>query len=340
MLPTHEAHTRFGLVRDMLATPSIVGGFDADQAIDTAQAIARTGRLLLTGEGSSRLFPAKNAIVHARRCNWPIQLHTEAARQAAEFDLTDWAVFALSNSGRTAEVIALFQQLQALGHSPRYSLTAASGSRLESLATRGYVLSCGAESAVAATKSVIEQALFNRALLEHAAGQPLLAGRLGDLSLQVHEALTFPIDPAIIGRIAAARTIYWAGRNDGVAEELTLKTNEITRKTADFLEGTYALHGVEEVMDAGDVLIWMEPFAGTEAKIQTTLVEGVGLTVVAISTRSTPFPTILIPDAGDLDGFVQMACGWNLLVDVGLQLGIDIDKPQRARKVGNEFLEG
>jgi glucosamine--fructose-6-phosphate aminotransferase (isomerizing) len=30
--------------------------------------------------------------------------------------------------------------------------------------------------------------------------------------------------------IANAGTIYFAGRNDGVAEELTLKTNEITRK--------------------------------------------------------------------------------------------------------------
>jgi glucosamine--fructose-6-phosphate aminotransferase (isomerizing) len=32
-----------------------------------------------------------------------------------------------------------------------------------------------------------------------------------------------------------------------------------------------------------------------------------------------------------------MAAGWNLLVEIGLSLGIDLDKPLRARKVGNEF---
>ena len=55
--------------------------------------------------------------------------------------------------------------------------------------------------------------------------------------------------------IARAGTIYFAGRNDGVAEELTLKTNEITRKKSDYLEGTYAVHGIEEVMNPDDVVI-------------------------------------------------------------------------------------
>ena len=49
------------------------------------------------------------------------------------------------------------------------------------------------------------------------------------------------------------------------------------------------------------------------------------------------FPTVSIPDAGDLSGFVQLAAGWNLLVEAGMTLGINVDKPLRARKVGNEF---
>ena len=54
--------------------------------------------------------------------------------------------------------------------------------------------------------------------------------------------------------------------------------------------------------------------------------------------RPTRFPTIQIPDAGDLSGYVQMAAGWNILVETGIKLGIDLDKPERARKVGNEFV--
>ena len=150
-----DKYTQFGLVRDMLATADVVAGFDPEQTKEVAEAIARTGRLLMTGEGSSRLFPAKSAMAHARRKGWPLQLATEAGRQAQEYDLAEWAVMALSNSGRTTEVIQLFSQLNEQGHENLYSLTAFADSKLESLATRGFVLGCGEEGAVAATMSVV-----------------------------------------------------------------------------------------------------------------------------------------------------------------------------------------
>lgn len=333
-----ERYAPFGLVRDMLATPDVIRKFNVRQMDDTAKQIAQVGKLLLTGEGSSRIFPAKSAIAHSRRQGWPLTLHTEAGHQAREHSLQDWAVFALSNSGRTAEVIGLFNELQAAGHTARYSLTAFAGSKLESLSAKGYTLSCGPEGAVAATKSVMEQALFYRALLEAVAGVSTLEGRLGSLADAVNTALTTVVPDEITQKIANAGTIYWAGRNEGVAEELTLKSNEITRKPSDFLEGTYAVHGIEEVMNAKDVLLWVDPYAESEQKFADVLAKGVGMTIVAIASRPTQFPTILIPEAGDLNPFVQMAAGWNVLVDVGIQLGIDLDKPQRARKVGNEFV--
>lgn len=331
-------YTQYGLTRDMLAAPEIIRRFNCQRMADVAASVRNCGRLLMTGEGSSRIFPAKSVMAQALRRKWPIALHTEAGRQAQEYNLRDAAVFALSNSGRTAEVIGLFTKLKEAGHAHRYSLTAFADSKLESLATRGFVLECGPEGAVAATKSVIEQALFYRALLEAAAGEASLAGRLGGLADAFQTALTTPIDPQLIARIAQAGTIYWAGRNDGVAEELTLKTNEITRRQSDFLEGTYAVHGVEEVMQADDVVLWVDPYPDSEQKFQDVLVKGVGMSVIAIAARDTQFPTIRIPDAGDLAPFVQMAAGWNVLVDVGLALGINLDKPLRARKVGNEFV--
>lgn len=335
---TDDRYSRFGLVRDMMATVDVVAGFDPDQAEDTAMQIAAAGKLLMTGEGSSRIFPAKNAIQFARRQGHKLVLHTEAGRQALEYPLDDWAVFALSNSGKTSEVIKLFQDLQARGHRQLYCLTAFAGSKLETLATRRYVLRCGGEGAVAATKSVIEQALFYRALLEHAAGQPTLKGRLRQLGEQIRAALTLRIDPILVEKVAAAPTIYFAGRNDGVTEELTLKTNEITRKKSDYLEGTYAVHGVEEVMEPGDVVVWIDPYPDSESKFDEVLRKGVGLTVIAVATRQTPFPTIRVEADGDLSGYVMMAAGWNLLVEVGVRLGINLDKPQRARKVGNEYV--
>jgi len=334
-----EPYTNFGLVRDMFAAADTIKNFDPNQTLDVAAAVANVSRVLMTGEGSSRIFPAKSAIAHVRRHDVPMNMQTEAGRQALEYKLDDWVVFALSNSGRTTEVIELFTQLTGAGHQHLYSLTAFENTKLESLATRGFVLSCGEEGAVAATKSVVEQAIFYRALMDNVAGQMGLAGRLKELAEQFTQALSIEIDPELIAKIANAGVIYWAGRNDGVAEELTLKTNEITRKNSDFLEGTYAVHGVEEVMNANDVVICVEPYPNSYAKFEEVLAHGVGLTVIAISSQDTPFPTIKIPDAGDLAPFVQMAAGWNILVETGIRLGVDLDKPERARKVGNEYAE-
>lgn len=337
MIADRAPYSQCNLVRDMLAAADVIRTFDPALVKATAAEIAATGRLLFTGEGSSRLFPAKSAIMQSRQQGWPCVLHTEAGRQSQQYALNGWSVIGMSNSGRTAEVIRLFTGLKDAGHPARYSLTALADSPLEALANRGHVLKCGKEGAVAATKSVVEQALFCRALVEAIAGQETLAGRVASLADQVHAALTQAIDPAITEKLARAGTIYFAGRNDGVAEELTLKTNEITRKRSDYLEGTYAVHGIEEIMQADDVVVWIDPYAESEQKFHDVLVKGVGLTVVAVSTRPTMFPTVTIPDAGDLSGFVQLAAGWNLLVEAGMTLGINVDKPQRARKVGNEF---
>ena len=322
----------------MLAAAEVIRTFDTAVVKKTATEIVTTGKLLLTGEGSSRMFPAKSTIAHAHRKGWEFSVTTEAGRQSQEYALEGWSVLGVSNSGRTAEVIRLFKSLKASGNQNLYSLTAMPESTLESLATRGHVLTCGKEGAVAATKSVVEQALYCRALVESIAGKETLQSRLSSLADQFLEALALPIDPEIALKMSKASSIYFAGRNDGVAEELTLKTNEITRKRGDYLEGTYAVHGIEESMQADDVVVWIDPFEESEHKFHDVLVKGVGLTVIAVSSRPTLFPTIQIPDAGDLSCFVQLAAGWNLLVEAGLRLNINIDKPERARKVGNEFV--
>jgi glucosamine--fructose-6-phosphate aminotransferase (isomerizing) len=337
-----EKYSRFHLCKEMLETAKLVKDFNPSAQQNIATTIADVGQLLMTGEGSSRIFPAKNTIQFARQKGSSLVLHTEAGRQSQDYDLSKWAVFAASNSGQTAEVIGLFKQLNESGHAHRYSLSAKSDSTLESLANQGFRLSCGKEDAVAATKSVVEQGLFYRSVIEHTLGDSTLATRLTELGDAIEAALRVDIDPQITQRIANAGTIYWSGRNDGVAEELTLKTNEITRKKSDFMEGTYAVHGIEEVMDATDVVLWIDPFEESEDKFRDVLCDterenSVGLDIIAISSRQTSFPTITIPDCGDLAEFVQLAAGWNVLVEVGLSLDINLDEPQRARKVGNDI---
>lgn len=332
-----EKYNKYALVREMMDTIDIVKNFDLNQAQSLAPEIQSAGKLFFSGEGSSRIFPAKNAIRKTLTWGLNLAVATEGSRQAAQYDLAKYAVFCASNSGRTKEVVLLAKKLAALNNRHRYGLTANEKTLLEEACARTFVLRCGWEQAVAATKSVVEQGLFYESIIRHLAGK-IQAVDCGKLSKMLETALTLPIDPAIVKYALNARTIYFAGYNDGVAEELTLKTNEITRRKSDYLEGTYAVHGIEEVMDPEDVVFVIDPIEDEMEKFHEVLEKGVGLKVVALAARPTRFPTILVPDAGDLNPYVFLCAGWNLLVEIGLALGINLDKPQRARKIGNEFV--
>ena len=334
---TDGNYSKYALVREMMDTIDVVKGFDPDQTAEVADKIASVGRLFLTGEGSSRIFPAKNVIRKALTCGLGLNIFTDGSRQSAQYDLLKFAVFCASNSGRTKEVVLLAKNLAEAGNENRFGLSANANTLLEEACSQTFVLKCGWEQAVAATKSVIEQALFYESILWHITAKDN-SQALGELPAKLEQALTASIDREIVVAAANAKTIYFAGYNDGVAEELTLKTNEITRKKSDFLEGTYAVHGVEEVMDPSDIVFVVDPIEEEIEKFQEVLVKGVGLKVVAIADRDTPFTTIKVPAAGELRQYVCLCAGWNVLVEIGLALSIDLDKPERARKVGNELI--
>jgi glucosamine--fructose-6-phosphate aminotransferase (isomerizing) len=330
---------KFALVREMLDTAGLIGRINLQQSAPAAAQIKQSGKLFLTGEGSSRIFPAKNLMYEVLRRGLPLSVFTDGARQAHEYQLADYCVFGASNSGQTKEVISLFTQLCQQGHQRRFGLTANANTKLEGVSNQCFQLACGKEDAVAATKSVVEQALFYASLLAayDSGRSPLLENQqqAAQLARQVLEA---NLDPKIVGAIAAAPVIYFAGRNNGVAEELTLKTNEITRKKSDFLEGTYAVHGIEEVMNPSDVVLVVDPFPAEVEKFKQVLVDGVGMHVIAIAAQDTIFPTIKIPTLAGYDTVLQLLAGWNVLVHVGVSSGINLDKPERARKIGNEFV--
>ncbi|MFW5693684.1 MAG: SIS domain-containing protein [Alkalispirochaeta sp.] len=323
-------YNQFALCREMLETASVVSRFDRSAV---AEHLPVSTRVMLTGEGSSRIFPAKRLMSHALREGWSQHFVTEGASQAREYDLREFHVYVASNSGKTAEGVALLHEATAARTT---GVVAHGGTPIATGSDSAFVLGCGAEDAVAATKSVVEQALFYDELFREANGAaPVECARLGEA---MDHVLQQSIPQEIIDAAVAAPVVYFAGRNDGVAEELTLKTNEITRKRSDFLEGTYAVHGIEEVMRSDELVILVDPFPHQEEKFREVLQEGVGMTVVAIAPRETAFPTIRIPAEAEAMGpYLQLAAGWNMLVEIGIAAGIDIDKPDRARKVGNEF---
>ncbi len=327
-------YNQFFLIREMLETGEIVKHLDLKKILSYEKEVKKE-RVFFTGEGSSRIFPAKKIMYEAQKKGYKEDFYTDCATQALEYNLLDSTVFVASNSGRTKEDLELIQKLKRQNHDNIISIVANAGTPIMDEAHLSYLLTCGIEKAVPATKSVIEQALFYDLLFRKLNNAKLPDfDKLGNLITQV---LQMPIPEEITETLINAKIIYFAGRNNGVAEELALKANEIARKKSDFLEGTYVFHGVEEVMNTDEVVVIIDPFKDEEEKYKNVLIEGIGLKVVAISTRKTIFPTIIIPEYGDFTNYLEIAAGWNLLVEVGINMSIDMDKTVRARKVGHKI---
>lgn len=327
-------YNQFFLIREMLETGEIVKHLDIKKILSYEKEVKKK-RIFFTGEGSSRIFPAKKTMYEARKKGYKEDFYTDCATQALEYDLLDSTVFVASNSGRTKEDLELIRKLKRQNHDNIISIVANAGTPIMKEAHLSYLLTCGIEDAVPATKSVVEQALFYDLLFRKLNNAELPDfDKLGNLIIQV---LQIPIPEEIKETLINAKIIYFSGRNNGVAEELALKANEIARKKSDFLEGTYVFHGVEEVMNTDEVVVIIDPFKDEEEKYKNVLIEGIGLKVVAISTRKTIFPTIIIPEYGDFTNYLEIAAGWNLLVEVGINMCIDMDKTVRARKVGHKI---
>ena len=54
-------YSQFYLVREMMDTVETIRKFNPEDVSFIAESAAKTGRLMLSGEGSSRIMPAKNA---------------------------------------------------------------------------------------------------------------------------------------------------------------------------------------------------------------------------------------------------------------------------------------
>ena len=166
---TDAKYNRYALVREMLETADIVRTLDVERILAHKPA---HDKIFLSGEGSSRIFPAKRLLTDALRYAYRQTFQSEAGEQARDYRLDSWAVFAASNSGHTAEVVRLIQHLHTAGHHAITAVTAHTPTPVSEAADATYRLSCGTERAVAATKSVVEQALFYDLLFRSLNGAP------------------------------------------------------------------------------------------------------------------------------------------------------------------------
>jgi glucosamine--fructose-6-phosphate aminotransferase (isomerizing) len=73
---TEGKYNKFALVREMMETPGIIRNFYQETAAGFVQAVSIKRGFFLTGEGSSRIFPAKRAIYNLLKQAFPMPFHT------------------------------------------------------------------------------------------------------------------------------------------------------------------------------------------------------------------------------------------------------------------------
>ncbi len=208
--------------------------------------------IFIFGKGSSMLFPGTHAkrrayeLTHERRVEIinPENFNVNCLPKNA-------FVFLCSNSGKTGEILELAEQLSNKKFQ-YYGITAQPDSELARICQDNvYLLHQPFEKGVAATKSVIEQALFYDALFHFLDKKYFPLGIDGELTKEIAGNMKKNLEAQlsyVSNYVADSDTFYWVDKERGVAEELALKTNEIAGKRSVYKPGTEILHGPGEAI--------------------------------------------------------------------------------------------
>ena len=277
--------------------------------------------VLIIGEGSSRLFPAAFACALAAHIAPAIRLGVSGGRDAEALDLRARSCVLVSNSGRTRELVELGPRF-AGGEQP-LALLGVAGGPLAALAREARALLARPEEAVAATASVFAQALaLAHAVSEAAGAEPPWQALRAAVSAAAQARL-----PA---RAHAVSRVWWCGSESGPSGELALKTMETAGCAGIHAPGTMVLHGIEEVLDTGDLVVVFAPDARDRERMRERI-GATGAWLLEISSAGD----IHLPDIGPWSALPQLVAGWALLAQLAARLGRDPDRPE-ARAQGRQ----
>lgn len=263
----------------------------------------------------------------------------------AQIDLADSCVVALSQSGRTQDVVAYVERARAHG-ARTIALTNDPDSELARVAEISLPLAAGSERSVAASKTYLNM-LGALALLAGACAEReqettnalrtvahLLAEELEPLEHAVSEvALAF----AYVGRMY----VIGRGMEIATAREIALKLKETCRVAAEPLTATDLAHGPVATLDAlfpvwviasrdAGVRTVLEAAARARAAQATLVASGSAAADVAGAAHVLSVPEAPAPIFAPL---LSVVPGQLFAATLARTKGLDPDKPERLTKV-------
>ncbi len=324
--------------QDMLESEEICSHFDFDITKELARRIG-TKRIVFSGMGSSLIFPGKQAKHRALLYNLANRVEVYFSSDLLQYtDFADTFLFLCSNSGNTKEVILLLEHARDRG-AMCVGITAVPDSPLAKQCDEVIILSGGFEKGVAATKSVIEQALICDSLVFHLAknqGHQIdfreLQKALADTGNKIFSHINLALEENLIDTFAQAPQYFLVGLDTGIAEEIALKASELIRKPSFFYPDTQILHGPAEAMKGGLIIIFEPSRFAPYLPNFHELSKKTSSTLFGID-QSSPIPGINIVINPMFPNYCLLAAGWGLLRNIGNSLAIDFDHPEKITKI-------
>lgn len=251
-------------------------------------------------------------------------------------DLTGCLVLAISQSGRSPDLVAAAERARASG-GLLVTMVNQEGSPLAALADVAIPLDAGPERSVAASKSFIASLAAILDLLAAWIGDTALNAALTTLPDKLDEAWSLDWSAAL-PLLASAQSLYVAGRGHGfaIAQEAALKLKETCGIHAEAFSAAELRHGPMALAGPGfPVLLFGQPDESLTGVIELAadlVAQGVPLITAGVpGGHGLALPVIdadpLIAPVLEITSFYRLA---NAL---SLARGRDPDRPPHLRKI-------
>jgi glucosamine--fructose-6-phosphate aminotransferase (isomerizing) len=342
---TIRAAMRGRLSRDDAS--AMFGGLDMP-----ARKLQRINRIVLTGCGTSWHAALVGEYLIEEFARLPVEVEYASELRYRNPPIDEGTLlFAITQSGETADTLAAVRELKRKGH-PALAICNVVGSTIATESDGGIYLHAGPEIGVASTKAFTSQCTV-LALLALAFGRLRHMGyeqglrfiaeleRLPDL---VAEALqTDDVVRGIAAKYRDAATFLYLGRqyNFPLALEGALKLKEISYIHAEGYPAAEMKHGPIALVDAATPSVFLIPRGGVYEKVMANVEEIKARSgpVIAVCTRGddrvrrVADDVIELPETPDFLHPIVAAIPLQLLAyHIAVLRGCDVDKPRNLAK--------
>jgi glucosamine--fructose-6-phosphate aminotransferase (isomerizing) len=254
-----------------------------------------------------------------------------------QLHLADQLVLAISQSGRSDDLIAFSHSARASG---ALTVAVTNDAHAPLAVTCDIVMPIGAgsERSVAATKTFVATAAALLRLTAAWAGDPHLDAAVRRLPQRLADAAE--LDWRVGAKtLATATSLVTIGRGPtlAIAREAALKLQEISNLPTEAFSGAEFLHGPVALVSESNPALMLMPTdvaaAGMQKLAATLRAKGTPLLVAEPGSTGEGHLPVLAPDQPEADAVCLIQSFYAMIVDLAGQRGIDVDRPRNLNKI-------